>query len=105
MIVLKFGGSSVADAACMRQVAGLVKAALPQAPLVVLSKGVAVAMVVPVRPHVAEKPGTFLPGPAFPNGLGVGTDGVDDALPALAGGQGGAGLGFYQMKGGTRGGR
>ncbi|HJV37232.1 MAG TPA: lysine-sensitive aspartokinase 3 [Geothrix sp.] len=37
MIVLKFGGSSVADAACMRQVAGLVKAALPQAPLVVLS--------------------------------------------------------------------
>ena len=37
MIVLKFGGSSVADAACMRQVAGLVKAALPKAPLVVLS--------------------------------------------------------------------
>ncbi|WP_257307186.1 lysine-sensitive aspartokinase 3 [Geothrix campi] len=37
MIVLKFGGSSVADAACMRQVAGLVKAALPQSPLVVLS--------------------------------------------------------------------
>ena len=37
MIVLKFGGSSVADAACMRQVAGLVNAALPQAPLVVLS--------------------------------------------------------------------
>jgi len=37
MIVLKFGGSSVADAACMRQVAGLVRAALPKAPLVVLS--------------------------------------------------------------------
>src|SRR5664279_2602132 len=37
MIVLKFGGSSVADAAGMRQVAGLVQAALPKAPLVVLS--------------------------------------------------------------------
>ncbi|HEX4845959.1 MAG TPA: lysine-sensitive aspartokinase 3 [Geothrix sp.] len=37
MIVLKFGGSSVADAVCMRQVAGLVRAALPQSPLVVLS--------------------------------------------------------------------
>ena len=37
MIVLKFGGSSVADAACMRQVAGLVAAALPKASLVVLS--------------------------------------------------------------------
>jgi len=37
MIVLKFGGSSVADATCMRQVAALVKAALPKAPLVVLS--------------------------------------------------------------------
>ena len=37
MIVLKFGGSSVADAACMRQVAGLVQTALPQSPLVVLS--------------------------------------------------------------------
>jgi len=37
MIVLKFGGSSVADAACMRQVANLVRAALPEAPLVVLS--------------------------------------------------------------------
>ena len=37
MIVLTFGGSSVADAACMRQVAGLVRAALPKAPLVVLS--------------------------------------------------------------------
>jgi len=37
MIVLKFGGSSVADAACMRQVAGLVAVALPKAPLVVLS--------------------------------------------------------------------
>lgn len=35
MIVLKFGGSSVADAACMRQVAGLVAAA--PGPLVVLS--------------------------------------------------------------------
>ncbi len=37
MIVLKFGGSSVADAACMRQVASLVEAARPEAPLVVLS--------------------------------------------------------------------
>ena len=37
MIVLKFGGSSVADAACMRQVAGLVRAARPRSPLVVLS--------------------------------------------------------------------
>ncbi len=37
MIVLKFGGSSVADAACMRQVAALAKEALPKAPLVVLS--------------------------------------------------------------------
>jgi aspartate kinase len=37
MIVLKFGGSSVASAACLRQVASLVEAALPQAPLVVLS--------------------------------------------------------------------
>jgi aspartate kinase len=37
MIVLKFGGSSVADAVCMRQVAELAKAALPNAPLIVLS--------------------------------------------------------------------
>ena len=37
MIVMKFGGSSVADAACMGQVETLVRAALPQAPLVVLS--------------------------------------------------------------------
>jgi len=37
MIVLKFGGSSVADAACMRQVGDLVRAALPRSPLVVLS--------------------------------------------------------------------
>ncbi len=36
-IVLKFGGSSVADAACMRRVAALVQAALPEGPLVVLS--------------------------------------------------------------------
>lgn len=36
-LVLKFGGSSVADAACMRQVAELVVAAMPRAPLVVLS--------------------------------------------------------------------
>jgi len=36
-IVMKFGGSSVADAACMRQVASLVKAASPRGPLVVLS--------------------------------------------------------------------
>jgi len=35
--VMKFGGSSVADAACMRQVATLVREALPAAPLVVLS--------------------------------------------------------------------
>jgi aspartate kinase len=37
MIVMKFGGSSVADAACMREVAALVADALPQSPLVVLS--------------------------------------------------------------------
>jgi aspartate kinase len=37
MIVMKFGGSSVADAACMRQVAALVQARLEQSPLVVLS--------------------------------------------------------------------
>ena len=37
MIVLKFGGSSVADAACMREVAALVREALPDSPLVVLS--------------------------------------------------------------------
>jgi len=37
MIVMKFGGSSVADAACMREVAALVAEALPEAPLVVLS--------------------------------------------------------------------
>lgn len=36
-LVLKFGGSSLADAACMRQAAARVEAALPQAPLVVLS--------------------------------------------------------------------
>jgi aspartate kinase len=35
--VLKFGGSSVANAACMRQVATVVRAALPASPLVVLS--------------------------------------------------------------------
>ncbi len=35
--VLKFGGSSVADAACMRQVASLAKKALDSAPLIVLS--------------------------------------------------------------------
>ncbi len=34
---MKFGGSSVADAACMRQVSGLVRDALPNSPLVVLS--------------------------------------------------------------------
>lgn len=34
---MKFGGSSVADAACMRQVADLVRDALPHSPLVVLS--------------------------------------------------------------------
>ena len=36
-IVMKFGGSSVADAACMRRVAELVRAASPRPPLVVLS--------------------------------------------------------------------
>ncbi len=36
-LLMKFGGSSVADAACMRRVASLVQAALPEAPLVVLS--------------------------------------------------------------------
>ncbi len=36
-LVLKFGGSSVADATCMRQVAGIVAGALAQGPLVVLS--------------------------------------------------------------------
>ena len=36
-LVMKFGGSSVANAACMREVATLVKTALPRAPLVVLS--------------------------------------------------------------------
>ena len=35
--VLKFGGSSVADASCMRRVAAIVRAALPAGPLVVLS--------------------------------------------------------------------
>ncbi|MDP2877535.1 MAG: lysine-sensitive aspartokinase 3 [Holophaga sp.] len=37
MIVMKFGGSSVADAACMREVGELVTQALPRSPLVVLS--------------------------------------------------------------------
>ena len=37
MIVMKFGGSSVADAPCMREVAALVRAAQPRSPLVVLS--------------------------------------------------------------------
>ena len=37
MIVMKFGGSSVADAECMREVAALAAEALPEAPLVVLS--------------------------------------------------------------------
>jgi len=37
MIVMKFGGSSVADAACMREVAALVRDAYPRSPLVVLS--------------------------------------------------------------------
>lgn len=35
--VLKFGGSSVANAACMRQVGSVVREALPASPLVVLS--------------------------------------------------------------------
>lgn len=34
---MKFGGTSVGDATCMRQVANLVREALPKAPLVVLS--------------------------------------------------------------------
>jgi aspartate kinase len=37
MIVMKFGGSSVADAPCMREVAALVEAAQARSPLVVLS--------------------------------------------------------------------
>ncbi len=37
MIVMKFGGSSVADAVCMREAAALAREAMPQAPLVVLS--------------------------------------------------------------------
>jgi len=37
MIVMKFGGSSVADAACMREVADLARQALDRGPLVVLS--------------------------------------------------------------------
>ena len=37
MIVMKFGGSSVADAACMREVAALATEALANGPLVVLS--------------------------------------------------------------------
>jgi aspartate kinase len=37
VIVMKFGGSSVADAACLREVAELVRQALPRGPLVVLS--------------------------------------------------------------------
>src|SRR5690348_17258258 len=36
-LVMKFGGSSVADASCMRAVLALVREALPRAPLVVLS--------------------------------------------------------------------
>lgn len=36
-LVMKFGGSSVADAACLREVGDLVVAALPAAPVVVLS--------------------------------------------------------------------
>jgi len=37
MIVMKFGGSSVADAPCMREVAALAATAHPRSPLVVLS--------------------------------------------------------------------
>lgn len=37
VLVMKLGGSSVADASCMRQVLALVGAALPRAPLIVLS--------------------------------------------------------------------
>ncbi|MBK5256594.1 MAG: aspartate kinase, partial [Vicinamibacteria bacterium] len=36
-IVLKFGGSSVADAACIRRVAQIAKEALGRSPVVVLS--------------------------------------------------------------------
>jgi aspartate kinase len=36
-LVMKFGGTSVADAACLRRVGALAKAAAPKAPLVVLS--------------------------------------------------------------------
>lgn len=36
-LVMKFGGTSVGDAACMRQVARLAQEALPRSPLVVLS--------------------------------------------------------------------
>jgi aspartate kinase len=36
-VVMKFGGTSVADAVCMRQVAEIVGSELPRAPLVVLS--------------------------------------------------------------------
>ena len=36
-LVMKFGGSSVADAACLREVGALVAEALPSAPIVVLS--------------------------------------------------------------------
>jgi aspartate kinase len=37
VLVMKFGGSSIADASCMRHVLELVRTALPRAPLVVLS--------------------------------------------------------------------
>lgn len=36
-VILKFGGSSVADAACIRRVAEIAKAAAPRSPVVVLS--------------------------------------------------------------------
>ena len=36
-VVLKFGGSSVADAPCVRRVAEIVKAAAPRSPVVVVS--------------------------------------------------------------------
>ncbi len=36
-VVLKFGGSSVADAACIRRVAEIAKGALDRSPIVVLS--------------------------------------------------------------------
>jgi aspartate kinase len=54
MIVMKFGGSSVADAACMREVAARVAQALPEAPLVVLSATAGTTDVLHEAAHRAE---------------------------------------------------